>query len=397
MQRSRTRIRRLRRSILAPLAVAFAVGLLVAPSAIGAGKPSIGAIRWDYWAEDNPDMAPFSVDRLRDPLWHLRIPFYGNVRADGSVVTRGNNQRVIDREIALAANAGIDYWAFDYHPARDGHSNYGLELFLTSKRRHRLDFSLIVMSGGLGHSTWKQDVAYLLDYFQQAEYQTVIDGRPLLYMFVPDDLSKDDVFGSPKQARDALGLLRDASRDQGTGDPYIVGLVFDAETGSRNVESYGLDAIGSYSAWGGSAKPTSTGHPYSKLVRENIRFWRESAATGYDVVPNVMAGWDPRPLQELEAYNPGGAPLAWFKHAKPKQVARNIVGSLDWTCRHRRQAPAQTVLVYAWNEFSEGGWLTPDHGEGSARLDAISAALRPPSSAHTCATAHWWSSLWPHG
>ena len=32
------------------------------------------------------------------------------------------------------------------------------------------------------------------------------------------------------------------------------------------------------------------------------------------------------------------------------------------------------MLVYAWNENSEGGWLVPTLGEGTARVDALAAA-----------------------
>jgi len=37
------------------------------------------------------------------------------------------------------------------------------------------------------------------------------------------------------------------------------------------------------------------------------------------------------------------------------------------------------VLIYAWNEFDEGGWLVPalppPHGEGTARIDALRKVL----------------------
>ncbi len=41
---------------------------------------------------------------------------------------------------------------------------------------------------------------------------------------------------------------------------------------------------------------------------------------------------------------------------------RPVVGAIRWD---------------AWNEFDEGGWLCPSLSEGSARLDALRAVLRP--------------------
>ncbi len=35
------------------------------------------------------------------------------------------------------------------------------------------------------------------------------------------------------------------------------------------------------------------------------------------------------------------------------------------------------MLIYAWDEFSEGGWICPTLSEGTARLDAIRGVLRP--------------------
>jgi hypothetical protein len=34
------------------------------------------------------------------------------------------------------------------------------------------------------------------------------------------------------------------------------------------------------------------------------------------------------------------------------------------------------VIIYAWNEFDEGGWICPTISEGTSRLDAISKVLK---------------------
>jgi hypothetical protein len=33
------------------------------------------------------------------------------------------------------------------------------------------------------------------------------------------------------------------------------------------------------------------------------------------------------------------------------------------------------MLFYAWNEVDEGGWLVPDKGQGTAKLDAIRSVV----------------------
>jgi hypothetical protein len=49
---------------------------------------------------------------------------------------------------------------------------------------------------------------------------------------------------------------------------------------------------------------------------------------------------------------------------------------LDWVAAHRGLAEASAVLIYAWNEFDEGGWLAPGLTDGAARLEAIGSVLR---------------------
>jgi len=48
---------------------------------------------------------------------------------------------------------------------------------------------------------------------------------------------------------------------------------------------------------------------------------------------------------------------------------------LDWLVAYPEAAEPNAVLIYAWNEFDEGGWLAPTLGDGTARLDAIAKVL----------------------
>jgi hypothetical protein len=47
---------------------------------------------------------------------------------------------------------------------------------------------------------------------------------------------------------------------------------------------------------------------------------------------------------------------------------------------NRQICIANTIIIYAWNEFDEGGWISPTRNkDGSAdtsRLDAIKAKLK---------------------
>jgi len=54
---------------------------------------------------------------------------------------------------------------------------------------------------------------------------------------------------------------------------------------------------------------------------------------------------------------------------------------LSWIRKNPDITPAKAVIIYAWNENDEGGWLTPtwsaDGKPNTARLDAIRPVLQP--------------------
>jgi hypothetical protein len=51
--------------------------------------------------------------------------------------------------------------------------------------------------------------------------------------------------------------------------------------------------------------------------------------------------------------------------------------ALAWCARNRAAAEPNAVLIYAWNEIDEGGWLVPSlwPDQGTARLEAIRTVL----------------------
>jgi hypothetical protein len=43
---------------------------------------------------------------------------------------------------------------------------------------------------------------------------------------------------------------------------------------------------------------------------------------------------------------------------------------------HPAAVPANTALIYAWNEYDEGGWLAPTYPDDRSRLEAVRRVLR---------------------
>jgi hypothetical protein len=177
-----------------------------------------------------------------------------------------------------------------------------------------------------------------------------------------------------------------------------VAQVWSAQAGADCVNKYGFDATSAYAMLdfsGGNQE-----YPYSALAAAAQNYWEACKATGKQVIPLVMAGWDNRPLQGdawKKIYPQGHGP--WYAAPKPAELADHVAAALDWNARnaalrHAQDRPtppgqgrpeprrgaaaaeANAVLIYAWNESGEGGWLVPTLSEGSARIAALRKVLR---------------------
>ena len=69
----------------------------------------------------------------------------------------------------------------------------------------------------------------------------------------------------------------------------------------------------------------------------------------------------------------------YYRRGTPDEMAARIGRGVSWFKKHPGKNGAELVLIYAWNEFDEGGWLAralpPPNGEGTARLDALRKVL----------------------
>jgi hypothetical protein len=99
----------------------------------------------------------------------------------------------------------------------------------------------------------------------------------------------------------------------------------------------------------------------------------------------VTTGWDNRPRSLYPQSWNNNQPVAsnaWVQKATPAEIGTNLQNALNWVQNNQLTADANTVLMYAWNEFDEGGWMTPTLQTGTDRHDAVSEVLRYSSSSN---------------
>jgi hypothetical protein len=365
---------------------AFAAALLVAwgcshVSPTGRGghteasrrrRPVVGAIRWDGWIGEAPSYdVGLQVERSLGPQpWHSRLPFYAQELSTSEVQVRANTQAVMDQEIAFAQAAGLDYWAFVMYPPDNPQTRGGIDLYLRSVRRADIRFAMIVQSYTFGET----DIARLLRYFADDNYQKVAGGRPLVFLVGPSKVH-DPTW---PHVEASVERLRIGAAQAGLQRPYIVHLW--GWDGAKDVVDWlGLDAMGAY-----SLNFDDRAAPYAMLARKAEAKWDEWRATGAKVFPLVTAGWDRRPRVQnpvsWEKPDPPGAIDAFYATPSPAELAAHLESALAWCRRHQATADPAGVLIYAWNEIDEGGWLLPSRWPetGTERLDAVGQLLRRP-------------------
>jgi hypothetical protein len=329
-------------------------------------KPAVGAIRWDAWVGEAPTFGDSTsqnrvglvVEQTLAPAkWHYRLPFYAVELGENKVQVRATTQAIMDREIAYAKDAGLDYWAFVYYRPGSG-LDAARNLYLSSAHRSDMRFCLIFDS--LDNLKDALASGLLIDDLKRPEYQTVLDHRPLLYLLNISGGSEED----DKLIRDTVAAIRTKATAAGVGNPYIATM-----GGFRQIKTYGLDGISTY------AEAGSGGIPYARLARNAEVRWESYRPMHLKVIPWVTAGWDPRPRIEhptpWATYNAD----SWAQAAKPDEIAQHLQNALRWTSQHPDTNEANAIIMYAWNEFDEGGWICPTLHGGTERLDAIAGVL----------------------
>ena len=380
----------------APLVFALASSALAADDKVDAAmdaatRPIIGAIRWDAWhtpwSKVKPDAGDGPVAAMMASLspqqYHYRAPFFARVTGENELRIDGYTPAIMDQEIAFAKAGKLDYWAFLLYDESSPMSQ-GLSLYLSNAHRRDVGFCAIAQGNtfGFGNAqSFEKGVARVVKLMAEPGYVRVLQGRPLLYLFDVTD-KQLNAWGGAESAKKRFDGLRDAAKAAHVGDPYIVILDFKREHGKQIMEAVGAQAISSYVTQGGGKAAS-----YADLARSAHGFWDRCAATGAPVVPIAVAGWDRRPRIEhpvpWESWQkPGVGMDAYYQMPSPQELAAHIRDAMEWTLQKGAQSPARAVLIYAWNEHDEGGFLcptlNPDGSANTQRLDAIAAMKSAP-------------------
>jgi len=356
-----------RRFVLAGLAALVLSGSWVALKRVDAGpapspRAMVGAYYFDGWAgrhrlaetEVWAQKAPTHLSRRMLDEFPEREPLWG---------WRDDRLEVMERQIDLAAEHGIAFFAFCWywHPTpeaiRDDPKHTGLNLFLQARNADRMKFCLLVANhaGFLigGAENWKRAAETWMPYLTDKRHVTV-DGKPLVILFNPADGHGEGLAALQAAARKA-GLPGVAVAACGRGD---------SKQGYTHRTHYNI--VPGYA-------DGSQERSYAELVAAHQKAWSGSPQQPY--IPEVTAGWDKRPWEGPLGLNQ--KPGWYFPDRTPAAFGQFVQSALDWMDQHPDQTTKERLLlIYAWNEFGEGGYIAPTRGDPQGQyLQALQSVV----------------------
>ena len=309
----------------------------------------VGVVNWDCGLPSSTFFGGYACKSLGPKHFRDRTPYYAMETAPDTIEMPDRTQKDFDAELRHAIQAGIDYFAYCWYDRTppDGHVVEGdattADGHLQELTKARLLHLASDLKGQIGlcailitsHPYSDTELMDLLKTMEEPYYEKV-DGRPMVYLF-------------PGAWEPLLERLRKLCQDSGRAEPYAVLL----ERWETPVEQLAkVDALSDYSGM-------LTGETWEELLEDIKRGNDFRIAQGKPIVPHFSTGWDPSPRIEHPVPWCKYPTLNYAKPATPEQLLDGAKRFKEWLQEHAEVCPTGELLVFAWNEFEEGGCLCP--------------------------------------
>lgn len=208
-------------------------------------------------------------------------------------------------------------------------------------------------------------------YFRRSEH-VVMDGKPVVIIFAPENLTHD--LGAD-QVRPVFDAMRAECARAGLKGLYLVARV-NSVAEARHAATEGYDAVTSYT-WPQLGVPAGEFRaPYATILEGYRREWQHILDTAdIPLLPPVCGGWDSRPWHGEDNYiRFDRTPELFRQHLLD---ARQLLERNPGNPRLRNM-----MILEAWNEWGEGSYIEPHTEYGFGYLDAIRSALTTAPEPH---------------
>ena len=318
---------------------------------VGFAKASVpvtfGAIRWDAWYGTNANIADQTAATLSwtSPIdYSARSPAHANQSTNPQ--TWGDNQTTFDAEITAAVTGGLDYFIFTTGTA----NNFGAALayYMASSKKNQIKFCSMASSNNMGSTgNFTTQINAIVTTMGDTQYMKV-NGRPLLFIYMSTTDIANFWGGSNSNFVTMITALRAAAITASLLSPYIVTMGGGGDD-HTSTATFSVDAVTNYAV----AIPTGVGAPFATLAAGAESYWT-TVLTASAIVPICMSGWDPSPRNQHPESFASYEGANWFIAPQISDLAVHLTAARRYIQNNRARCPANTAIVYAWNEYDEG-------------------------------------------
>ena len=211
-----------------------------------------------------------------------------------------------------------------------------------------------------------------IHYFKHANYWR-IDGKPVFSFFDLDCLTRQ--LGGTEKAAQAIALMRETVRRNGFNGLYLLGNIGCCNDNEYccgwgrvgGAKSLGFDSVFAYNIVRSPSYKTLPDdlpvYDYSEVMAAHALCWDRIEAGGLPHFPSVTTGLD----VSMDFKKLGYEPIVI--NNTPEKFGQLLSRALDRVKGAR--SGERTVIINAWNEWSEGMFLLPEERCGTAFLDEV--------------------------
>lgn len=331
----------------------------------------VSAINWDCSLPSNTYFGYHQTRTLSPQKYRTVTPYYADILEENKIDYHVRTQEEYDRELQYAMQAGIDYFSYVFYPTEGSKDhtptassdcshkvyelNYARRLHETSKYRDQIGVAAIMGS----HPFAEADYLELATLLGQPYYEK-INGRPIVYLF--RRIKREDIDG-----------LKNAVKRLGGTEPLFI-VMFNHLPIPADADLSLVDGISAYACTHGDLKT------YDELLEAAMDDNEGRAKTGKMVIPLFPTGWNPAPRLDIPSPWVNYKKRSYAQNATPEELIKGAARFAKELKKEKNQQFVGHIMMFAWNEFEEGGWICPTYNSdlsiNTERVQAISTIIK---------------------
>ncbi len=339
-------------------------------------KPYVGVNYFSGWWREFPNKWLDSQNPGRD--W--RQDYVNRIPLNGCY----DDQETMDQDILTASQFGIDYFQMLYYPVdsvathcdepHQKHLNGGIRHFLKSPYQDKMKFVVEYCNHEpfaiTDDETWERTCRQFAQWFAHPSYFTV-DSKALFKIHGLNFFLQQCNHDKDLMAR-RIGTLKALALEIAGKDVLVCAGIIGDDI-DESLKNH-LDLLDFYAVYMDMPQlaPVDTDYDFAFLKNYALDMAKKCAALGIPMMPYFPSGWNPRPWHD---------PRPSFQLPTGEQL-RDGVTEL---CRLIQSEPLLGIhssgrcfdgfSIYAWNEYGEGGFLSPTLVHYDEKLQGLKAAL----------------------